>query len=117
MEHVVELVHEGSAGRDGVVFEIFLAVRDIGVAVELVDELLVLLRASEPPGSLVVHLAAWSHAVERHHDHLGGFEHVDERVDIVEDFDPDLLEFFGHELGLEDDGVVLSGGVCTLTHL
>ncbi len=111
------MVHEGSAGRDGVVFEIFLAVCDIGVAVEFIDELFVLLRTSEPPGSLIVHLASWRHSVQRHHDHLRGLEHVDKRVDIVEDFDPYLLELLGHELGLEDDGVILNWGMFTLTHL
>jgi len=117
MQHFVELVHEGSAGRDRVVFEILLAVRNIGVAVEFINELLVLLSTPESSGSLVIHFASWGYSIECHHDHLGGFEHVDERVDIVEDFEPDLLELLGHELGFEDDGVILNSGMFTLTHL
>jgi hypothetical protein len=107
MQHFVELVHEGSSGRNGVVLEVLLAVSDVSIAVEFGDELFVILRTPKPSGALVVHLAARSNAVQSHDYHFGGLEHVDEGIDVVENFDPNFLQLLGHELGLENDRVVL----------
>lgn len=48
---------------------------------------------------------------------MGRFEDVDDHVDAVEDLEPDFLHLLGEDLGLEDDGVVLSERGSTLTHL
>ncbi len=117
VEHVIELFHEGSARRNGVVFEVFLTVSHVGVAVEAFDIVLIFLGTAETTSALVVHLAARGHSVEGHDDHLGGLDHGDDGVDVVEDFDPHFFEFFGHELRLEDDGVILDSEGGTLTHL
>jgi hypothetical protein len=107
VDHVVELAHELGPRGDRIIFEIFLAVCEVSVAMQLLEEFLIVLCTSKPPGALVVHLAPGSHSVEGEDDGLGGFEEIDDSVDIVKDLDPYFLEFSGHELGLEDNGVVL----------
>ena len=117
MQHFVELVHEGGSRRNGVVFEVLLAVCDVSIAIEFGDEILVLLRTPEASSALVVHLAPGGHSVQSHDNHLGGLEHIDERIDVVEYFDPNLLQLLGHELRLENDRVVLPQPKRTRTHL
>lgn len=117
MKHFVELLHERGSGRDGVVFKVLLAVGHVSVPVETLDVLLVLLGTTKSSRALVVHLAPGSDSVESHDDHFGGLEHGDDGVDIVEDLYPHFLEFLGHELGFEDDRIVLSQHTSTLTHL
>ena len=117
MQHFVELVHEGGSRRNGVVFEVLLTVCDVSIAIEFGDEILVLLRTPEASSALVVHLAPGGHSVQCHDNHLGGLEHIDERIDVVEYFDPNLLQLLGHELRLENDRVVLPQPKRTRTHL
>jgi hypothetical protein len=117
MKHFVELLHERSSRRDRIVLEVLLTVSHISVAIETFDVFLILLGTAESSRALVVHLAPGSHSVESHNDHLGGLEHRDDGVDIVEDLYPHFLEFFWHELRFEDYRIVLSQHSSTLTHL
>jgi hypothetical protein len=99
----VELLHETSAGGDRVILEILLAVSNICVAVEFCYEVFVLLSASKAARTLVIHLASRGNSVKRHHHHFLWLKHIDNLVDVVEDLDPNLFQFFGHQLRFEDD--------------
>ena len=79
----------------------------LAVAVKSFNKLFVVSGALEPSGSLVIHFRSWSHAIQSEENHFVGFEDIDDVVDIVKDFDPDFFELFGHNLSLEDDGIVL----------
>lgn len=117
MKHFVELLHERSSWRDRIVLEVLLTVSHISVAIETFDVFLILLGTTESSRALVVHLAPGSHSVESHNDHLGGLEHRDDGVDIVEDFYPHFLEFFWHELRFEDDRIVSNTFVDDSVHV
>lgn len=117
VDHLVQLLHKPGPRRDGIVLEIFLTVRQISIPVKLLQVLLVVLRRPETPTPLVVHLAPGGDTVQREHDGLGGLEQVNNRIDVIKDLYPNLLELFGHELRLENDRIVLHGRRDTRTHL
>lgn len=109
VQHFIKLLHESSSGRNGIVFEIFLAIGQISVPVELLQIFFIISGAPEPPRALIVHLASWGNSIEGEYDALSGLEDVHNKIDIIEHLDPDLLKLLRHELCFENDGVVLNG--------
>ena len=105
--HFVKFLHELGTWRDWVVFEVLLTVSAFVVAVESFDKLFVVPCAFEPTWALIVHFGSRGDTVQSEEDHFIGFQNVDDHINVVEDFDPDFLKLFGHNLGLEDDRVVL----------
>lgn len=117
VDHLVQLLHKPGPRGDGIILEILLTVRQISIPVKLPEVLLVVLRRPETPTPLVVHLAPRGHTVQGEHDGLGGLEQVNNRIDVIKDLYPNLLELLGHELRLKDDRIVLHRKRDTRTHL
>lgn len=117
MKHLIELLHESSSWWNWVIFEVLLTICDISITVEFSNVLFVLFSRSKSSRTLVVHLASWGNTIKSHHYHFSWLDHVDKSIDIVEYFDPYFLKLFRHELGFENNGVILNELEVTRTHL
>ena len=74
----------------------------------MLQKLLIILSTAEPSRSLLVHLAPRCNTIQCKHDAFGRLKQIDDSVDVIKDLNPYLLKFFGHELRLEDDRVILN---------
>lgn len=108
VDHFIQFLHELCTWGNWIVFEVLLTVGTLlVVSVESFDELFVVSGAFESSGSLIVHFWSWSDTVQGEEDHFIRFEKIDNGVNVVEHFNPNLFELFRHDLCFEDNGVIL----------